>query len=379
MTNETMTNGKMKNKKVVVAMSGGVDSSVTAALLAEQGYNVIGITMQVWPIKHEFGGCCSLSAVEDARKVANILNIPHYVLNFREEFKEKVIDNFISEYKEGRTPNPCIRCNQFIKFNLLLRKAKELGADYIATGHYARIKSQIPNHKLQTNYKLQITNYKLLKGIDPRKDQSYVLYVMNQESLSRTLMPIGELTKEEVRRLAKRFNLGVAEKEESQEICFIEEGDYAEFLKKVIPEAVKPGSILDIDGNIIGMHGGILFYTIGQRRGIGAHGRKTYVVAIDRARNALIVGGKEDVFCDELVAKDVNWILGEAVKKGKRVKAKIRYTDPEADATLYPLEKGQVRVKFKEPQKAITPGQSVVFYEGNVILGGGIIDERIKR
>lgn len=343
--------------KVVVAMSGGVDSSVAAALLKKQGYAVIGITMQVWPSKKSFGGCCSLETVNDAKKVADTLGIPHYVLNFRDVFKRDVIDNFVEEYKQGRTPNPCIRCNQYIKFDHLHRKALELGAEFVATGHYARIK-----------------NGKLLKGKDSKKDQAYVLYMMNQESLGRTLFPLGDLTKEEVRKMAKDFGLPVAEKEESQEICFIEDDDYGRFLKEVYPEAVRPGPILDRDGNIAGMHGGIAFYTLGQRRGIGAHrGLPKYVVQIDRERNAIVIGDREDTLGKELVADQVTYVSGVAPTSPLEIKAKIRYNSPEAEAVLKAQDQDKAQVIFKKPQRAITPGQSVVFYKGDEVIGGGII------
>ncbi len=345
--------------KVVVAMSGGVDSSVAAAFLKEQGHEVIGITMQVWPSKKSFGGCCSLEAVNDAKRVADQLGIPHYTLNFRDVFKDKVIDNFIEEYKNGRTPNPCIRCNQFIKFDHLWRKARELGARFVATGHYARI-----------------VNFKLLKGKDPKKDQAYVLYMMNQESLAHSLFPLGDLTKDEVRKMAKDLGLPVAEKEESQEICFVEDDDYGRFLKEVYPEAVKPGPILDRDGNILGMHGGIAFYTLGQRKGIGAHkGLPKYVIQIDREKNAIVIGGQEDTLGNEVAAGQVNYVSGEAPSAPLDVTAKIRYNSPEAKAVLYPLGEGKAKVEFKQPQRAITPGQSVVFYKGDEVIGGGIISK----
>lgn len=367
--------------KVVVAMSGGVDSSVAAALLKEQGYDVVGITMQIWPSKKSFGGCCSLEAVNDARKVADKLGIPHYLLNFRDVFKRDVVDNFIEEYKQGRTPNPCIRCNQFIKFDYLYQKAKELGAEFVATGHYARVQPPTPfspSPLLRGKGIGDRGGYRLLKGIDKRKDQAYVLYMMNQESLAHTLYPLGEMTKEEVRKLAKKYDLPVAEKEESQEICFVEDDDYGRFIKENCPEAVKPGPIMDKAGNIIGQHDGIAFYTLGQRKGIGSHkSLPKYVVALDRKKNAIIIGDQEDLLEKELIADNVSYISGKVPKEPLKIKAKIRYNSPEEEAVLEAkaprLRSGQAQVIFKKPQRAITPGQSVVFYQGDEVLGGGII------
>ncbi|KPJ69073.1 thiouridylase [candidate division WOR-1 bacterium DG_54_3] len=354
--------------KVVAAMSGGVDSSVAAALLKKQGFNVIGVTMQVWPSKKALGGCCTFEAIDDASRVADCLNIPHYILNFRDAFKEKVVDNFVEEYKNGRTPNPCIRCNQFIKFDHLMEKAKELGAEYVATGHYARIKLKIKNEKLK------MKEYLLFKGTDKRKDQAYVLYMMGQKSLAHTLFPNGELTKAEVRKLARDFGLPVHDRKESQEICFIEDDDYARFLREVYPEAVRPGPILDKDGNILGMHGGIAFYTLGQRRGIGHHrSLPKYVIQINRERNAIVIGGQEETLGNELLAERVNYVSGDVPQEPLKISAKIRYNSPEAEAVLYPLEDNKAKVVFKKRQRAITPGQSVVFYKGDEVIGGGII------
>ncbi|MGB9612584.1 MAG: tRNA 2-thiouridine(34) synthase MnmA [Candidatus Margulisiibacteriota bacterium] len=356
--------------KVMVAMSGGVDSSVAAALLREQGYEVIGITMNLACSSQSYDrGCCSVSAANDAKRVANKLGIAHYVLNFKEEFKRLVVDNFIEEYKNGRTPNPCIRCNQFIKFDLLLKKAKELGVEFVATGHYARIINSQP----------QTSSYKLLKGKDKKKEQSYVLYRLNQGTLGHVLFPLGELTKEQVRKIAKDFDLPVAEKEESQEICFVEDDDYRQFLRKFVPEAIKPGPILDRSGNIVGMHGGIAFYTIGQRKGLGHHrGRPKYVVEINRVNNSIIIGDDEEILRKELVAEDVSFISGKLPKGPLEITAKIRYNCPEAEAVLYVGDREQgignrVKVVFREPQRAITPGQSVVFYKGEEVVGGGVI------
>ena len=352
------------NKRVVVAMSGGVDSSVTAALLKDRGFEVIGITMQIWERSPDWGGCCGIGSVEDAKKVAYRLGIPHYVLNFRDIFKEKVIANFCEEYTEGRTPNPCIRCNKYIKFDALLKKARQLGADYIATGHYARIEF---NNKRK--------RYLLKKGIDSQKDQSYVLYVMSQEQLERTLMPLGDFTKDQVRRIAREKDLPVANKPESQEICFIPDNNYGAFLKEYIPQrAYKPGPIVNREGKFIGEHRGIIFYTVGQRKGIGiADKEPLYVTSIDKENNTIVVGKKEDVYSDELIAENVNFIYIEKLKTTIKIEVKVRYLHPTASATIFPLDRDKVKVKFDQPQWAITPGQAVVFYNGKEVLGGGTI------
>lgn len=362
-------------KKVIAAMSGGVDSSVAAALLKEQGYDVIGITMQIWPS----GKCCSLEAVSDAKKVADMLGIPHYTLNFRDAFKKEVIDNFIEEYKNGRTPNPCIRCNQFIKFDRLLKKAEELGAGYIATGHYARILPPSPfsPSPLLRGKGIGDRGLKLLKGKDPKKDQAYVLYTLDQNALAHTLFPLGEMTKEEVREKAGELGLPVAEKKESQEICFVEDDDYVRFLKEHCPEAVKPGDILDQQGKVVGQHEGIAFYTIGQRKRVGAHrGEPKYVIKIDREKNTVIIGDKEDTLAKELIADEVVFISGIQPSGPIAVTAKIRYNSPEAEAVVRmgkAQEQAQAQVMFKYPQKAVTPGQAVVFYDGEEVIGGGVI------
>jgi len=378
-----MSDNFTKNQKIVVAMSGGVDSSVAAALLKEQGHEVIGVTMNLaCSSKASDKGCCSISAANDAKKVAEALNIPHYTLNFKDDFKRLVIDNFIEEYKNGRTPNPCIRCNQFIKFDLLLKKAKELGADYIATGHYARVQPSIPSSPSPSGRgggKAQELVggegcYRLFKGKDPKKDQAYVLYRMGQEVLSRTLFPLGEMTKGETRKLAKKYDLPVAEKPESQEICFVEDDDYGRFLREFVPEAVKPGPILDKQGNILGMHGGIAFYTVGQRKGIGHHrGNPKYVVEIDKQNNTIIIGDDEDTLKNELLAEEVSFVSGETPAEPLEVTAKIRYNSPEAKAVVRLLGGSVVRINFEQPQRAVTPGQSVVFYKGEEVIGGGII------
>lgn len=358
----------MMREKVLVAMSGGVDSSVTAALLKDRGYEIIGVTMRIWP-KGEidegdrFGGCCGLDTIEDARKVANILGIPHYSLNFRDVFREKVIANFYKEYKDGKTPNPCIRCNQYIKFDALLKKAQELGINCIATGHYAKIE-----------YGARRKRWLLKKGIDHRKDQSYVLYVMTQDQLERTLMPLGVFTKDTVREIAREKNLPVADKPESQEICFVPDNDYGGFLEEYAHEKTKTGAILNKDGKVVGKHQGIIFYTVGQRKKIGITSRvPLYVIAIDSKDNSIVVGEKEEVYSDELIANDMNLIATRELKEVVKVDAKIRYRHQASPATIIPLNGDKVQLKFDRPQWAITPGQAVVFYNGDIVVGGGTI------
>jgi len=319
-------------KRVLVAMSGGVDSSLTAALLLQQGYDVIGATMQIWEGSGFLPGqegrhgvsCCSVSAIDDARRVAAQIGIPHYVLNFRQLFQQDVIDYFLNEYAAGRTPNPCIACNRRLKFKHLLHKALELEADYVATGHYARIKWDDDEKR-----------YKLLKGIDAAKDQSYALFHLNQATLARFLFPLGELTKVETRSLAKKLGLKVADKPDSQEICFVPGNDYRAFFRTRRPEALVPGDILDVAGNKIGTHNGLALYTVGQRRGLGlAAGRPLYVVALDSEKNAVIVGDADKVFSRGLIAGDVNFISSQPLSLPCRIMCKIRYNARESAAIL---------------------------------------------
>lgn len=360
-----------KRKVVVVAMSGGVDSSVTAALLLEQGYEVIGMTMQIWPSGEGSGQdgdgrtCCSLSAVDDARQVAAKLGIPYYVTNLREVFRKKVIDYFKDEYARGRTPNPCIACNHYIKFSALLDRALALGANYLATGHYA-----------QVSYSPSRGRYLLRKGLDPQKDQSYALYGLNQRQLSHALFPLGELSKDETRAIAHRWGLGVAAKPDSQEICFIPDNDYRGFLRREIPAKIQPGPFLDVEGNILGTHSGLPYYTIGQRRGLGLVAAEAlYVVDIDVERNAVVVGGRDKLWRRELVAENLNFIAIPSLAGPLEVTAMTRYNSPETGARVSPLPQGRALISFAEPVRAPTPGQAVVFYQGDLLLGGGIIKE----
>jgi tRNA-specific 2-thiouridylase len=347
-------------------MSGGVDSSLTAALLVQQGYNVIGATMQIWDADRQDAddrGCCSLTAVGDARRVADKLGIPYYVLNFRQLFQETVVDYFIAEYSSGRTPNPCIACNRYVKFEGLLQEALALGAEYVATGHYARI-----------GYDEVRGRHLLRKGLDPAKDQSYALYHLNQHTLKHFLMPLGEYTKTETRRLARKIGLAVADKPDSQEIRFVPNDDYQSFLAEKAPASLRPGDIVDTRGRVLGRHSGLPLYTVGQRKGLGiAAGRPLYVVALDTDRNQVVVGDDSDVFASELIAGDLNYIAFDELTGPLAATAKIRYSAREAPAVITPLPDGRVSVKFQTPQRAITPGQSVVFYDGDIVLGGGII------
>ncbi|NMB34014.1 MAG: tRNA 2-thiouridine(34) synthase MnmA [Clostridium sp.] len=358
----------MQKKKVLVGMSGGVDSSVAAAVLLEQGYEVVGATMQIWPDKEEKfeteeERCCSLSAVEDARKVANTLGIDYYVLNLKDIFEEKVISYFKNEYLKGRTPNPCVACNRYIKFKTMLNKALSMGFDYIATGHYATVA-----------YDSISERYLLKRSATSKKDQTYALYNLSQSQLSRTLMPIGTFNKEQVREKALKIGMHIASKSDSQEICFVSDNDYGRFIKENSNQKIRPGKFIDTEGNVLGEHRGIVYYTVGQRKGLGiALGKPVYVIRVDAKNNTVILGSENDIFSNKLIAYDLNYISINGLKEPMRIKAKIRYSAPEADATLIPLEDGGVRVEFDVLQRAITPGQSVVFYQGDTVVGGGVI------
>ncbi|MDP4126112.1 MAG: tRNA 2-thiouridine(34) synthase MnmA [Bacillota bacterium] len=368
--------GLTTKPKVVVGMSGGVDSSMAAALLKEEGYEVIGVTLQIWESAgpEVEGGCCSISAIDDARRVAFLLGIPHYVMNFRSYFKETVVDYFTQSYLTGETPNPCLACNRYVKFGEMLRKARGLGAEYIATGHYAQVLRD-PNSE----------RFFLSKSADARKDQTYALYMLNQEQLAHTLFPLAEYTKDQVRKMAKERGLEVANKPDSQEICFVPDDDYASFVKERSNGLIKPGNFVDLSGKILGKHQGIIHYTVGQRKGLGvAFGKPMFVVGLNPVSHEVVLGEDPDIYTDTLWADDLNWISIPDLKEPLEVEAKIRYNSSGAPATIYPpgIEANHVvTVHFKEPQRAVTPGQAVVFYQGNLVVGGGkiISDPRGRR
>lgn len=354
----------------VVGMSGGVDSSVTAYLLKEQGYDVIGITMQIWQSEdqaaiEENGGCCGLSAVEDARRVAAQIGIPHYVVNFRDIFRRTVIDNFVSEYKNGRTPNPCIRCNRFVKWEALLDKALALGADYIATGHYARI------------LHLENGRYAVACSASQRKDQTYALYNLTQFQLAHTLMPLGGYDKPQVRKIAQEAGLPVAGKPDSQDICFVPDGNYGKFIEEYTGEPSRAGRFIRKDGSFIAPCRGITAYTIGQRKGLGlSMGHPVFVTELRPSSNEVVIGESEDLFRRELYASSVNMMALESLPKPVRCRGKIRYTQKMAACTADITGDGRLHVIFDDPQRAVTPGQSVVLYDDNgAVIGGGVIDE----
>lgn len=357
----------MEKKKVVIGMSGGVDSSVAAWLLKEQGYDVIGVTMQIWQDEdpeqvEENGGCCGLSAVEDAGRVAAKLGIPYYVMNFKKDFKEKVIDYFMDEYLHGRTPNPCIACNRYVKWESLLRRSMEIGADYIATGHYAQIE-QLPNGR-----------YAVKKSVTAAKDQTYALYNLTQEQLSRTKMPVGAYEKEQIRGFAEKLGLPVAHKPDSQEICFVPDKDYARFIEEHAHVKVPEGNFVWTDGTVIGRHKGITHYTVGQRKRLGlSMGRPVVVLEIRPGANEVVIGETGDVFCRTLYANRLNWMAVDRPKGEMRFLAKIRYAHAGAMCTVRMAGPDEVECIFDEPVRAVTPGQAVVFYDGDYVAGGGMI------
>ncbi|MEE8414368.1 MAG: tRNA 2-thiouridine(34) synthase MnmA [Dehalococcoidales bacterium] len=365
------TSEKAVNRvKVVVAMSGGVDSSVAAALLKEKGYQVSGVIMRIWggetssaeTTRHACYGPEEEEDIEDARKVSQTLDIPFHVFDLRQEYKDQVLDYYLSEYLSGRTPNPCLVCNRQLKFGDLLKKTRERGIefDYFATGHYARVE-----------YNRERGRYLLKKAADLNKDQSYFISSLSQEQLGVCLFPIGDYTKDEIRKIASKYGLGISSKAESQDFIA---GDYPSLV-----EAAQPGKILNQQGNILGEHRGIPFYTIGQRKGLGiADKEPLYVIDIDSEKNAITVGGKEEVYQDELTASGLNWIAVEKLEQPVMARARIRYLHREAEAEVTPIEEDRVYVKFNQPQLAITPGQTVVFYQGDVVLGEGTIEKTRK-
>lgn len=355
-------------KKVVLGMSGGVDSSVAAYLLKEQGYDVIGITLSQVPHDEEFdenaGGCCSLSSVLDAKIVAHTLGIPHYVINFRDIFEKKVISYFIDEYLQGRTPNPCLMCNKYIRFDKFLDKALELGADYLATGHYAIVDKDNESNR-----------YLMKKSADNRKDQTYFLHTLNQYQLSHTLFPLGGYTKDKIREIAEKAGLYIHNKPDSEEICFIPDNNHGGFIEKRVPEKVKPGNFVDNEGNVLGQHKGIAYYTIGQRKGLGvATGQRVFVQRIDSDKNEIVLGMENGLYHKKLYAEEINLIPFDSFFGEMEVTAKIRHTMKESKAIIKPYNKGVI-VEFEDPQRAITKSQAVVFYKDDLVIGGGIIRE----
>lgn len=359
----------MKKEKVVVGMSGGVDSSAAAWLLKEQGYEVIGVTMQIWQeeeeqLQQEQGGCCGLSAVEDARRVAAMLEIPYYVMNFKSEFKKHVMDYFTAEYLRGRTPNPCIACNRYVKWESLLKRSMDIGADYIATGHYARIR------------RCSDGRYTLQKSAAKAKDQTYALYNLTQYQLAHTLMPVGDYTKEEIRTMAEKIGLRTANKPDSQEICFVPDGDYAGFIEREQKgKTPPPGNFVTRDGEILGQHKGITHYTIGQRKGLGiAMGYPVFVTEIRPETNEVVLGTNEEVFGELLYCNQLNFMSVPDLNGELEVTAKIRYNHKGAACRVEKIGEDRAVCRFLEPVRAITPGQAVVFYDGEIVVGGGTIE-----
>lgn len=355
--------------RVVVAMSGGVDSSVAAALLVEQGYDVIGVSMRLAPEGAVAGssGCCSLADFEDARRVATSLGIPHYVFDLREPFKERVIDRFVEEYLAGRTPSPCILCNREIKFETLRHRARQLGASLVATGHYARIEERGGL-------------FKLLRGRDQAKDQSYFLFEMGQEELATTLFPVGHLTKAEVRERAEDLGLGVSHKPDSQEICFVADGNYAGFVESVAPSRLRQGAVVEKNGHELGRHGGVHRFTVGQRKGLGVTASEAfYVNAIDAETASVTVGPRSELACSGLEAEGASWVSGRGPARGRcRVEARIRYRHQPVAATVTSAPRGRLTLTFDKAEEAVAPGQAVVLYRGDEVLGGAWISRSLS-
>ena len=357
---------EIAKKKVVVGMSGGVDSSVTAYLLKEQGYEVIGMTMQIWQEgapEDSDGGCCGLSAVDDARRVCQKLDIPHYVVNFRNDFKKHVIDYFLDEYQNARTPNPCIACNRYVKWESMLQKALQIGADYIATGHYARV---IKDEKTG--------RYSLKQSKTLAKDQTYALYNLTQHQLEHTLMPLGDYTKDEVRAIAKEIGLAVATKPDSQEICFVPDNNYAKYIEEETGKKPVEGNFVDKEGKVLGKHKGIIHYTIGQRKGLGLSlGKPGFVQRINQQTNEVVIGDNEDLFNTTVKANQVNFMPFERLEGEMRCLGKIRYNQLPQPCTIQMIDEDTILCTFDEGQRAITPGQALVLYDGDKLIGGGTI------
>ena len=343
-------------KKILLGMSGGVDSSVSAVVLQEQGYEVIGATMKLWEDTEK--------AIEDAKKVCKKLGIEHHVIDCTEKFRCHVINKFISEYENAKTPNPCVECNRYLKFGAFYEKAKELGCEYIATGHYAK-----------TEYSEKYKRYVLKKSDEEKKDQTYFLYYIPKEEIEYIIFPLQNRTsKEETRKIAEKNSLQVAHKKDSQEICFIPDNDYQKFLQKYSSQKPKVGNIVLKDGTVLGKHKGLINYTIGQRKGLGiSYKEPLYVIKLDIQKNQVIVGTEQDLYSKELIANEINWLAIDKLNEPLKLKAKVRYRAKEAECTVYPIENEQVKVIFDEPQRAITPGQSVVFYDEDIVIGGGKI------
>ena len=354
----------MIKKRIVVAMSGGVDSTTVAALLKEEGHEVIGITMQLLDYKDAEGGCCSIDHVIDARRVAQELDIPHYVVNFMDSFKEIVLKDYVEKYESGKTPIPCVLCNQYVKFDLLLKRALELGADYLATGHYAKIENGDGS-------------YSLSKADDENKDQTYFLYTLKQKELSKLMFPLGSLRKDEVRDMARKLNLKLAEKPDSTGVCFVPSDNYRDYLISQDAFTEKEGDIVNAEGEVLGKHRGIYSFTVGQRRGLGiATGKPMYVLGLEPKENRVIVGEEDKIYSNKLIAENISWVTETPVTNDMpiEVKAKVRYRHKEDDALITMKSETEAEIEFKNPQRAITPGQAVVLYNDNKVLGGGWIN-----